>query len=444
MINDLAAVAPQPITHRRVLKIAIPIMLSNVTVPLMGLVDVFTIGQTPEATPLAAVSLGVVVISTLYWVFGFLRMGTTGLVGQAVGAGDDIEVATLLSRALLISAAAGLTLILVQTPIFSLAAYWSDASEDAEALMLQYMGVRIWSAPAAIAVFALTGWLIAMERTGGVFAVQFVMNGLNIVLSLWFVLGLGWGVPGAALASVAGELAGAGLGLWLCRSNFTNSAAWTFARVFDKVKLASMMSVNRDILIRSLLLMTIFSSLPFLASPFGDTVVAANAVLLQFLHIIGHALDGFAFAAEALVARAFGRRDRARLRRSAILTSVWGAAACLTFAVFFALAGPWLISLLTVDVTVQATATTYLPWMVAMPILVLGPFMLDGIFIGATRARDMRNMMVISALVFWVLVLAALPHWGNHGLWAALSASLIARGLTMAARYPALERAAES
>ncbi len=443
MTDEMRAVAPQPITHRRVLKIAIPIMLSNVTVPLMGLVDVFAIGQTPDDTPLAAISLGVVVISTLYWVFGFLRMGTTGMVGQAVGAGDTAEVAALLFRGLLISVTGGFALIALQSPIFSLTMVLSDASGEAEVLMLDYMSVRIWSAPAAIAVFALTGWLIAMERTAGVFAIQFVMNGLNIVLSLLFVLGFGWGVAGAALASVAGELAGAGLGLWLCRSSFTNSAAWAFARVFDKVKLASMMSVNRDILIRSLLLMTIFSSLPFLASPFGDTVVAANAVLLQFLHIIGHALDGFAFAAEALVARAFGRRDRARLRRGALLTSVWGAVACAAFAVFFALIGPWLISMLTLDVTVQATATTYLPWMVAMPVLVLAPFMLDGIFIGATRARDMRNMMVISALVFWVLVLVALPHWGNHGLWAALSASLIARGLTLATRYPALERAAE-
>ena len=211
---------PRPVTHGRILKIALPIVLSNATVPILGAVDVGVVGQMAAPEPIAAVGLGAIVLTTVYWVFGFLRMGTVGLVGQAAGAGDRAEVSALLTRALLIAGAGGLALIVLQWPIFAAALSLSDASPEAEALARDYMAIRIWTAPFAISVYALTGYLVAMERTGGVFWVQLVMNGVNILLDLWFVLGLGWGVQGVALATVIAEVSGASLALWLCRDAF--------------------------------------------------------------------------------------------------------------------------------------------------------------------------------------------------------------------------------
>ena len=437
-----APTAPQPITHRRVFKIAMPIVLSNATVPILGAVDVGVVGQMGEAAPIGAVAMGAIILTTLYWVFGFLRMGTVGMVGQAEGAGDRNEVSALLTRALLIAGAGGVLLIVLQPLLFLGAFALSPATPEVESLARDYLFIRIWSAPFAIAVYALTGWLVAMERTGGVFWVQLVMNGVNVVLDLWFVLGLGWGVEGVAIATVIAELTGAALGLYLCRAAFANPAWRDWARVFDRARLIKMMLVNVDILIRSLLLMIIFSSFVFLGARHGDVTLAANEILIQFMYITAHAMDGFAFAAETLIARAYGRGQPERVRRSAIVTSIGGLTVCITLAVFFALAGPWLIDVMAKAPDVQEEARAYLWWMVAAPLLGCAAWMLDGIFIGATRGRDMRNMMMLSFLIYWAAILILLPAMGNHGLWAALLISFIARGVTLGAKYPSLERSA--
>ncbi|KNG94064.1 MATE family efflux transporter [Pseudaestuariivita atlantica] len=433
---------PQPITYGRVFRIAGPIVLSNATVPILGAVDVGVVGQLGEAAPIGAVAIGAIILSTLYWFFGFLRMGTAGLVGQAEGAGDAAEVSALLTRALLIAGGAGVVLIAAQAGLFALAFRVSPASEEVESLARAYLAIRIWTAPAAIALYALTGWLVAMEKTGGVFWVQLVMNGLNIVLDLWFVLGLGWGVEGVAIATVIAEVTGCALALWFCRAAFRRPDWRDWPRVFDRALMLRMALVNRDILIRSVLLMGTFTSFVFLSARFGDVTLAANEVLMQFLHITAYAMDGFAFAAEALVARAYGRGDPARVRRSAVVTSAWGAGTCAALALGFALAGPWIIDLMAKDAGVRDAARAFLPFMVAAPVLGWAAWMLDGIFIGATRARDMRNMMVLSFLAYLVAVLILMPAFGNHGLWAALLVSFVARGVTLALRYPALERGA--
>lgn len=440
----MAEAAPAPITHRRILKIAVPIVLSNATVPILGAVDVGVVGQMGAPEPIAAVGLGAIVLSTVYWIFGFLRMGTVGLVGQAEGAGDAAEVSALLTRALMIAAAGGAALIALQAPIFAAALWLSDASAETEALAWRYLTIRIWTAPFAIAVYALTGWLIAMERTVAVFWVQFVMNGLNIALDLWFVLGLGWGVTGVAVATVLAEIAGAGLGLWFCRGAFAHPAWRDWPRIFDRARLLRMAVLNTDILIRSMLLMIVFSSFVFLGTRFGDTVLAANEVLVQFMYITAYAMDGFAFAAETLIARAYGRGDPDRVRRSAAMTSVWGLGICLAMAAGFALAGPALIDLMAKDEGVRATARLYLWWMVAAPLVGCAAWMLDGIFIGATRSRDMRNMMAVSFAIYWAAVALLLPWLGNHGLWLALLISFAARGVTLGLRYPALEAGARA
>ncbi|MEL6420655.1 MAG: MATE family efflux transporter, partial [Pseudomonadota bacterium] len=214
-------------------------------------------------------------------------------------------------------------------------------------------------------------------------------------------------------------------------------------RVFDRAKLIRMALLNTDILIRSALLMIIFTSFVFIGARFGEVTLAANEVLIQFMYITAYAMDGFAFAAETLIARSMGRGDRVRLRRGAIVTSMWGAVVCGTMALFFLAVGPWLIDVMAKDLDVQRVAREFLPWMVVAPILGCAAWMFDGIFIGATRSRDMRNMMIVSFIIYWMAIWLLIPVLDNHGLWAALLVSFIARGVTLGLRYPALEAAAD-
>ena len=432
-----------PITHSRVLRIAIPILLSNVTIPILGAVDTGVVGQIPQPEPIAAVGVGAIVLSAIYWVFGFLRMGTVGLAAQAAGAGDRAEVAALLTRALLIGIGAGVLLIAVQWGIFAAAFAVSPASPEVEAMARSYMQIRIWSAPAAIAIYGITGWLIAQERTRAVLGIQVVMNGMNMGLDVLFVLGFDWGVRGVAVATVISELCGVALGLWYCRAAFRVPAWRDWERVFDRVRLTRMALVNRDILIRSMLLQVIFLSFMFFGSDFGDVQLAANQVLIQFLFITAYALDGFAFAAEAFVGQALGRGDRAALRRGSLLTGLWGLIICVVLAVVFALTGGMIIDLMAKSEPVQQAARAYLPWMVAAPIIGVASWMLDGIFIGAARSVDMRNMMAVSFVIYGIALVVLMPWLDNHGLWAALLISFAARGVTLAIKYPGLERDAD-
>ncbi len=432
----------RPITHRRVLAIALPIVISNATVPILGLVDTAVVGQLGDPVPIGAVGIGAIILSAIYWVFGFLRMGTVGLTGQALGANDQAEADALLSRALLIGLTGGVVLIVLQVFIFAGAFRLSPASVEVETLARDYMQIRIWSAPAAIALYGITGWLIAAERTRAVLVIQVWMNGLNIVLDFYFVLGLGWGVQGVAFATFLAEWSGLAVGLWFCRGAFMRPFWRQWDRVLDRARVIRMAAVNRDILIRSLLLEAVFVSFLFLGADFGDVPLAANQILLQFLHVTAYALDGFAFAAEALVAQAMGAKSVARLRRGAVLTSLWGAGVMVLFALGVWAFGPAVIDLMTTSDEVRVQAREFLPWMVAAPVVGVGAWMLDGIFIGATRTADMRNMMVLSALAYFVAAWVLVPVYGNHGLWMALLVSFVARTLTLGARYPALEGAA--
>jgi MATE family multidrug resistance protein len=431
-----------PITHRRVLNVALPIVLSNATIPILGAVDTAVVGQLGLAAPIGAVGLGAVILATIYWVFGFLRMGTTGLVAQARGAGDVAETGALLMRGVVIAAAAGLVFLVAQAAVFWAAFRLAPASAEVEALTHSYLAIRIWGAPAAISVYALTGWLIAMERARGVLALQVWMNGVNVVLDLWFVLGLGWGVPGVAIATLIAEWSGLALGLWLCRAAFAGNQWRDWARVFDPEKLRRMARINGDILIRSVLLQASFTTFMFLGAGLGDVTLAANQVLLQFLSITAYALDGFAFAAEALVGQALGARSRSGLRQAAIIASEWGVGSSVALAAVFLLFGPAIIDLMTTAPEVRAAARGYLPWMVAAPLVGIAAWMFDGIFIGATRTREMRNAMLVSVAIYLPALALLVPALGNHGLWAALMVLNATRGVTLARRYPALEAAA--
>ena len=435
--------ADLPLTRARIWRIAGPMVLSNATVPLVGIVDTAVIGQLGQAAPIGAVAVGAALLNAVYWVWGFLRMGTTGLAAQARGAGDRAEEVALLSRGLLIGVAAGLMLILAQGPLIHLALGLSPASPEVTAMATSYLAIRIWSAPALIAGYAMTGWLIAAERTRAVLAIQVVTNAVNIALDLWFVLGLGWGVPGVAAATFLAEWTGFALGLWFCRDAFATPVWRERARVFDPARLRVMAAVNTDITVRSVMLLAVVVSFVAWFSPrFGDVTLAANQILMQFLSFTAFALDGLAFAVETLVGQAMGRRDRAGLRRAAVMASGQAGLAALALAAGFALAGTGVIDAMTTAEGVRQAAREVLPWMVATPVLGVAAWMLDGIFIGATRGRDMRNMMVLSALVYFAAAFALIPVFGNHGLWAALCLSYLARAATLGSRYPALERAA--
>ncbi|MEJ1992949.1 MAG: MATE family efflux transporter [Maritimibacter sp.] len=431
--------ATSAITHRRVIRMAIPVLLANATVPILGAVDTGVIGQLGEAAPIAGVGLGSVILASIFWMFGFLRMGTTGLAAQAKGAGDHGELAALLTRVLLFGLGIGAVFILIQPILYWAGLGLSPATPEVEEMARRYMAVRIWSAPAAIALFGITGWLLAQERARAHMAILSLMNGANILLDLWFVLGLGWGIEGVALATAISEWAGFALGIWFCRAAFRDPAWRAWGQVFHIERLVHMARVNRDIMIRTGTLLAIMVSFTFVAGSFGALAQASNQVLLQFVYITGFALDGFAFGAESLVGQAMGARQRAELRRAVRLTSFWGMITVAVLSLGFAVFGGWIIDVMTTAPDVREEARRFLPWMVAAPLIGGPAWMLDGVFIGATRSADMRNMMLVSGVIYAVALVALVPLLGNHGLWAALLISYVARGLSLWSRYPALE-----
>ncbi len=430
------------VTHARLLKIALPIVLSNATVPLLGAVDTGVVGQMGLAAPIGAVGLGAIVLATVYWIFGFLRMGTSGLAAQAHGAGDGAERSAILLRALMIAGVAGVGLIAVQGALFWAAFRVAPASAEVEGLMRQYLSIRIWGAPATIALYAITGWLIAVERTRGVFVLQLWMNGLNVGLDLWFVLGLGWGVPGVAVATLIAEWTGLGLGLWLCRDAFGPVLRAAWGRVGDRAALAVMFVVNRDIMVRSVILQVSFTTFLFLGAGQGDVTLAANQVLLQFLEITAYALDGFAFGAEALVGQAVGARMAGEARRASVIAMQWGVAGAVVLAALFGLAGPWIIDLMATAPEVRAAARTFLPWVVLAPLIGVASWIFDGIFIGATLTGLMMRTMLVSVAVYAAALAVLVPGFGNHGLWGALMVLNATRGITMGWVFPAVARKA--
>lgn len=432
------------LSHKRVLGVAAPIVLANATIPILGAVDTAVVGQLGQAAPIGAVGIGAIIITAIYWLFGFLRMGTTGLTAQAIGSGDKSETSALLVRGLIIGLVSGLILIAFQVPLFFGALQLSPASIEVEGMAQQYLHIRVYSAPAAIALFGITGWLIAKEKTRAVLLLQLLLNGVNIILDLLFVLHLGWGVEGVAIATLIAEWLGLIFGLWLAREGFNNGYWKNWVQIFDRSRLLKMAKVNSDIMIRSVLLQIGIVSFLFLGSSFDDATLAANQVLIQFLNFTSYALDGFAFTAEALVGQALGAKNRALFRKSAIMTSQWGVGSAVLMAFVFFVFGDNIIKLMTTAEDVRAVSHTYLPWMILAPLAGVAAWMLDGIFIGATRTTDMRNMMIVSFAVYVIALVVLLPRYGNHGLWASLIVFSIARGVTLGLKYPSLEASTDA
>lgn len=433
--------APAKIGHAQVLAIALPITLSNATVPLIGFVDTAVVGQLGAPHLMGAVAIGAVIFNMLYWTFSFLRMGTTGLTAQALGAGEQREIAGHLLRALMVALACGAALVVLQVPVRGTAFWLTGGSAEVLAAATTYFDIRIWAAPAGLINFALLGWLIGLGRAGMAFVLQLFLNVLNIGLAVLFGLGLDGGVAGVAWAALVAENVAALAGLIVAVKIARNMGARApFADAFDAAKLRRSLSINGDLVVRSLVgyaALVVFTSE---GARSGDVTLAANALLYGMMAIAIYLLDGFAFAAEALVGRSVGARDRVGFDRAVSISTLWAFLFAVALALILWLAGPAIIAFSAKSPEVQAAAFAYLVWVAISPMAGVWCFQLDGIFTGATRTRDMRNTMIVSIgvfmLAYWILGTA----FGNHGLWASYIVLFVARTVTLGVRLPGLVR----
>ncbi|MDX2159214.1 MAG: MATE family efflux transporter [Hyphomicrobiaceae bacterium] len=439
---DRDAVPRVAIGHRDVLALALPITLSNATVPLIGFVDTAVVGQLGAAHLMGAAAIGAVIFNMLYWTFSFLRMGTTGLTAQALGADEPREIAGHLLRALLVAVGCGGALVLLQVPVRSVAFWLTGGSAEVLAAATTYFDTRIWAAPAGLVNFALLGWLIGLGRAGMAFALQLFLNVLNIALALVLGLWLGGGVGGVAMAALIAENVAALAGLVVAGGIARKLGARApLSDAIDGRKLKRSLAINGDLVVRSL---TGYAALVVFTSEgarAGDVTLAANALLYSIMAIAIYLIDGFAFAAEALVGRAVGARDKAGFDRAVRLSTLWALLfAGLCGAVIW-WAGPAIIALSAKSPAVQAAAIGFLPWVAISPLAGVWCFQLDGIFTGATRTRDMRNTMVLSIGLFLAAFSVLGAAFGNHGLWGSYMVLFLARAVTLGSRMPALVRA---
>ncbi len=439
--------APLPRTtrgwHRRVLSIAGPIILSNASVPLVGAVDTAVMGRLPDAAYVGAVAVAALVFSYIHWSFGFLKMGTTGLAAQAYGGRRDAELRAVLGRAGLLGLGFGLLVIALQLPIVGLALPLVGASEQVTELAGRYVLIRIWSTPAVLMTYAAIGWLLAVQNARAVFALQLVLNGLNVALNLLFVLGLDLAIEGVALASLIAEWAALGFALWLLRRELRRvGGRFETTRLLDRGRLLALFRINLDIFLRTLCLVTGFAVFTAESARSDDVTLAGNAILISLLHFVAHGLDGFAHAAEVLAGGALGARRRAAFRTAVRVSSLQAAALAAAISLAFWAVGPELVALYTDLPEVRAAAESELVWMILLPLVAVAAYQLDGVFIGATASAEMRNAMIASLLLYLGLLQVLVPLWGNDGLWLSLLALMALRFATLAWYYPRVERRA--
>jgi MATE family multidrug resistance protein len=428
-----------------VLAIAIPIILANVTTPLIGLVDTAVLGQLGSPHYIGGIAIGSMIFNLLYWAFGFLRMGTTGLTAQAEGGGDGSEIGATLIRALLIAVAAGVALIILQLPISAISFALLEGSQAVEVSASDYFDIRIWGAPAALANFAFLGWFIGLGRARTALVLQLLLNGTNAVLDAWFVLGMGLDVDGVAYATLISQLVAAAAGIWLSiRVVKRRSITFDMPRILDAKTIRRTLSVNGDIMIRTVSVVFAFTWFTAKSAEGGDVILAANAVLLTLTYTAAYFLDGFAFAAETLVGQSIGSQRIKHFRDAVRLSTLWAIILSFVASAVFWFAGGLIIDFLTINEEVRAAARVYLIWAALVPITGVMAYQLDGIFIGATRTADMRNMMLLSLVIFMLMWALLTPIYGNHGLWAALVIFMGLRAITLGLRYPALVRTAFS
>lgn len=422
-------------------------MLGQAAIPLVGVVDTAVIGRTGDAAAMAGVALGATVIGLVFWSFGFLRMGLTGLTAQAAGTGERGEVDALLLRGLGFGVMLGAVLLLLGAPIARLMLGIMGGGPEVDADAAAYLAGRFLGAPAALGVYALGGWLLGLGRTREALALQLAMNGANLALDLWFVWGLGLGAYGVGLGTACAEWIALATGVLLAGRVAGASVASLARRVsrstlLDRARLVRMFAVNRDIMVRTVALLILFAWFSSSGARLGAVTLAANHVLMQFVAVAAFILDAFAFTAEERVGAAIGAQDRARFLRAIRLTGEFALASAMIFAALFFLAGGPVIDLLSTDPAVRDVAREFLPFAALIPLMGMPSWMLDGVFIGATRGRELRNAAFIATLLYVALDLALRPL-GNLGVWAALVASYLLRAGGLAFYWPGLLRDVE-
>jgi MATE family multidrug resistance protein len=423
-----------------VFAIAGPAMVANLTTPLIGIVSTIAIGRLGDATLLGGVAISSVIFDCLFWLFAFLRMSTVAFTAQALGAGESLELRALLLRGFAVAALIGAALIVLQAPLAAILLDAMGGSDGVTRAARTYFAIRIWSAPLALANYVVLGWLIGQARAKLALVVQVAINLISMAATVLLVLVLDTGISGAAIAAVIAEAAGLVLGVAIARRFGHGQPAVPRAALFDRAKLICMFSVNRDIMIRTASLIAVFLFFTAQGARSGDVTLAANAVLNNFLLLNAFFLDGLANAAEQLCGRATGAHDRIAFAGATGLVVRWGFAFALAVTATYALLGPTLIDIMTASPEVRQGARLYLWFVVLAPLPAVFAFAYDGVYIGATWARDMRNLMMLSLVIFFAAWLTLRP-FGNAGLWGALLVHYAARGGLQALRYPAMLRA---
>jgi MATE family multidrug resistance protein len=418
-------------TQHRVWALAVPMIISNLSVPLVALVDTAVAGHLAHAGQLAAVAVGSAVFTMLVWICGFLRMGTTGFAAQANGRNDGNLLRRVLAQSLLLALLMALILLALIWPLLPFVLAIVKPTARLDVLTRTYLDLRLLALPAALANYALIGWLLGTQKARAALGVLLVTNFTNIALNLVFVLGLGWAVRGIALASVAGAWCGALFGLVCVRRELAHHAGWLDWRGLNRWRhWRPLLAVNRDIFLRSLALQGVFFAVTLLGARLGSDVVAANALLLNGLMLTSFALDGLANAVEAMSGHAIGAGDPLALRRALSVSGGWSLIASIAFALAFWLGGRLFVDVQTDITSVRMTAYASLPWLALLPLVAVWSYLLDGLFVGATRGREMRDSMIAAALGFALLVWLLRPL-GNQGLWLAFLGFMALRGAAM-------------
>lgn len=433
-----------PVRYGYILRLALPIILANSATPLLGLVDTAVIGHVAHAVDLGGIALGALIFSFLYWGFGFLRMSTSGYVAQAQGRRDHSAIQDTLLRALLLALGIGALLMLLQWPLRSLALSLFGASVEVENVTRHYFSIRIWSAPACLANYVLAGVLIGMSRGRHLLYMQLTLNGLNIIFDIVFAGVMGMGATGIALGTVFAEWLTLLLTGWAILRSLAmlplSRTQQSWQRLFNRLAITAMLKANSDIMIRTILLLAGFGIFNDQSARFGDVPLAANHILLQLISFSAFFLDGFAFVTESLAGQALGARSRLQFDDVVRKSTIMAAATAALLAIMLLSLGPWLITTLTELEQVNHAAIQFLPFAASYVLVSFMAFQLDGIFIGCTATRAMRNSAVLSIVTFIALCYPAIHLWGNQGLWLAFIGFVLTRAITLGVKLPALKR----
>ena len=417
-------------------RIAAPMILSNISVPLLGMVDTGVTGHLESSVYLGAVAIGSTIFSFLYFGMNFLRMGTTGIAAQSYGADDNDGLRVALGQALIVSLVIAIAILLFQVPIGRIALTLLGGDAETQAHAATYFSIRVWSAPGTLANFALLGWFLGLQNARVPLLMFLTINITNIVLDLLFVLVLGMKVDGVALASVIAEYSGLLVGgVFAIAALRSRAGHWPVARLTNLSAYRAFFSVNANLFVRTMTLIFTFSFVTAQGARLGPTILAANAVLMNFQNLTALGLDGLAHAAEAMVGRAVGRKDNQALRHTVSLTLRWSLIFATGFTLLYLVAGPMIVRILTDLPDVRGTAMLYFPWVVVLPLISVWCFLYDGVYVGMTRAREMRNIMLVSTFLVFLPVWYVTRPLGNHGLWLALLVFLASRGIGMHLGY---------